>query len=83
MAESLEKVDQARTSSTSGEVSVELEKEAEGGSIRNGYGGEVHTVDCSSSDAPVSNGGGDSSGLLIELVASFFFFAVPIRSGRA
>ncbi|XP_027093720.2 sterol 3-beta-glucosyltransferase UGT80A2 isoform X1 [Coffea arabica] len=62
MAESLEKVDQARTSSTSSEVSVELEKEAEGGSIRNGYGGEVHTVDCSSSDAPVSNGGGDSSG---------------------
>ncbi|XP_071918779.1 sterol 3-beta-glucosyltransferase UGT80A2-like isoform X2 [Coffea arabica] len=63
MAESLEKVDQARTSSTSGEVSVELEKEAEGGSIRNGYGGEVHTVDCSSSDAPVSNGGGTAGSI--------------------
>ncbi|XP_071937656.1 sterol 3-beta-glucosyltransferase UGT80A2 isoform X2 [Coffea arabica] len=63
MAESLEKVDQARTSSTSSEVSVELEKEAEGGSIRNGYGGEVHTVDCSSSDAPVSNGGGTAGSI--------------------
>lgn len=64
MADSLHKVDQATTSSSSGEVSVRHEEEVEVQSGQNVGGGGVDAGDRSSTVITFSNGGGDSSGFV-------------------